>query len=74
MLELIEVECWRSVYLLQTYCGQLGSRLWQSGALNLRSSSHLSSLALKAANPLLSPFGSHLERLQQRGVSFKSSI
>lgn len=28
---------------------------------NLRASPHLSPLALKAANPLLSPFGAHLE-------------
>jgi hypothetical protein len=52
----------RGVYLLR---GGLDREYTTTGGNNtrnyLRASPHLSPLALKAANPLLSPFSSHLE-------------
>lgn len=58
----------RVVYLL--WVGSVaawGGRVARSSVQeNLRSGSHLSSLALEATNALLSPLGSHRERLDWR--------
>ena len=44
--------------------GQRGPLAWRRLQMkDLRSSSHLSPLALESSDSLLSPFGSHLERL-----------